>query len=281
MDIIALTIYVFLIILFISFVFFVFTKLDIKRDDYRKIIGGFSILIVATISKNPYVIFVSLFIGGLIVASEEFMTNLAAILRTRGDKMSDTLGKIQYTKSTKAEREQKTKKIEKYIKKDLQKEIGNIEQSLEYEDSTTPKREFGINEQVNEKIKKIKNLEKKLKPILTNKFGENIKWQMKIKGLNNKQMIVDGLLIKNDDISEIIEIKYVTKNTINNSLIYIIQRFREKIIKLGMYNPKILFIIVSEDLNPENAKLIEDKFSSLGRFIYFNVDNDNLEEIQL
>ena len=59
---------------------------------------------VALVSKNSWVIGLSIFIGGLIVASEDFMKFLAAVMRTNSDKVAETINAL-VTKASKEEKE--------------------------------------------------------------------------------------------------------------------------------------------------------------------------------
>jgi len=52
------------------------------RKEPTKIIGGLGVLLVALIANDPWVYAVSLFIGGLLIASERFMVSLAAIFNS-------------------------------------------------------------------------------------------------------------------------------------------------------------------------------------------------------
>jgi hypothetical protein len=64
---------------------------DLSDKRLQKAFGGIVVLVTALMSGNAWVIGVSIFIGGLIVASEDFMKFLAAIMRTRGDKVAETI----------------------------------------------------------------------------------------------------------------------------------------------------------------------------------------------
>lgn len=55
---------------------------DEIQKEPTKIIGGLSILMVALIANETFIYFVALLIGGLLIASERFMINLAAIFNS-------------------------------------------------------------------------------------------------------------------------------------------------------------------------------------------------------
>ncbi|MDO8507625.1 MAG: hypothetical protein Q7S53_03580 [bacterium] len=87
----AITVGIFLII-----IIFTLKKIVSSEDrnfeiTLQKIIGGLSVFIIAVISQNTYVFLLSLFIGGLIIASEDFMKVFAAILRSDPEKIHEII----------------------------------------------------------------------------------------------------------------------------------------------------------------------------------------------
>lgn len=56
-----------------------------------KIIGGVTILLFALATGNGYIQFASLFIGGLLIASERFLVHLAGIFKSKSDKVADVV----------------------------------------------------------------------------------------------------------------------------------------------------------------------------------------------
>lgn len=56
-----------------------------------KIIGGVTILLFALATGNAYIQFTSLFIGGLLIASERFLVHLAGIFKSKSDKVADVV----------------------------------------------------------------------------------------------------------------------------------------------------------------------------------------------
>lgn len=82
-------IYLFWSIIFLSFLKLIFSE---KPDEYfKKIIWWLSILVFALITKNYYVIWLSLFIWWLLIATENFLIHLAWIF---SNKKWDDLSKI-------------------------------------------------------------------------------------------------------------------------------------------------------------------------------------------
>lgn len=91
-EVLSVTIYILCAILVVCTLFSICFK---ERQVYfQKLVGGVVVFIVALLSHNSWVVWSSLFIGGLIIASEEFMKSLAAILRSSGDRIPDVLSEL-------------------------------------------------------------------------------------------------------------------------------------------------------------------------------------------
>lgn len=61
---------------------------ELEREP-TKIIGGLGVFIIALLANNPYIYAISLFIGGLLIASEKFMIHLAAIFNSSRERVAD------------------------------------------------------------------------------------------------------------------------------------------------------------------------------------------------
>ena len=62
---------------------------DERNDVYKKILGGFSVFLIALIANNDWIYLISLFIGGLLIASEKFLFFLASVFRAEGTQIAD------------------------------------------------------------------------------------------------------------------------------------------------------------------------------------------------
>lgn len=87
---------IFLIILLISFLcLLILFAIQNKRTEHQlnliRIIGGISILLFSLASGNAYIQFASIFIGGLLIASENFLVHLAAIFKSASEKVPDVM----------------------------------------------------------------------------------------------------------------------------------------------------------------------------------------------
>lgn len=148
-------------IIILSFIYgtllgWLFKKQDPKNDFHKeptKVIGGLSVLLVALIANTPVIYGIALFIGGLLIASEKFMINLAAIFnsdRKNVHKISD-----HWTEATPSQIEEKQEREaeENAIVEEAQDKSGNKK--------NTPSQNPGeiIRSVTNHGLDKIKNIE--------------------------------------------------------------------------------------------------------------------------
>lgn len=205
---------VFLLIIFcVFFKYFIF-KNEINNSKAHKIIGGLAVFIVAIISKNSWILFTSLFIGGLIIASEDFMKFLAAILRTKGDKVSETINALNGKPATQKEVEEKQE--EDFIE---------IKQNEKIEDS--PK-EHDIKIERHNWLKKAKKVEYLVFNYYNKRFGDRVEKAVRLE--NKKDVFVADGVLKHDSgkIMIIFEVKFLRRY--NHFLIAnIIRRTLERI----------------------------------------------------
>mgnify|MGYP001609422384 CR=1 FL=1 len=120
----SIAIYTFLLIIVICFLRFFVFKQETESRGVQKIIGGLAVFVVALLSQNFWIQALSLFIGGLIIASEDFMQKLAIIVRSE----SRDIGKnLEITKPSKEEikekREAEVKEIQKSFERKTKKTI--------------------------------------------------------------------------------------------------------------------------------------------------------------
>lgn len=281
-------IYVFLFFATLTLGKFLFRG-DTEDKKLQKIFGGIIILITALLSKNGWVIGVSLFISGLIVASEDFMRFLAAVMRTSGDKVADTVKALQ-PQAFKASPKEVEDKLQKESKELEIKVFDNIKigESVQTTLLETPPLEIGpapadgeINtssEKAKERAEKIKKVEELVQPYLREKFADSYEAHMKIAS-NTGFIVVDGLVRKNNKIKLIIEIRYLTAKSFPN-LKYLIIRFREKLLSKVGIKRHIFMIVVSEELTQEHALNIYEDNKGLASFLFFKLIDDHLEQIK-
>jgi len=240
-----LVLYVFLLILLLSFIVMLVCG-DNDDKTYQKIIGGLSVFIVALISKNFGIIFASLFIGGLMIASEKFLKALAAILKTDSATMPKTLAALGQVELSHASEEE--------IKEEKNKEV--VE--------TLP-----ISGSGRLSILEIEQIEKKVLKILSDKyiacFTPNLK-------LENKygQLVVDGVIhhssdsgkLNLDNVLTLVEIKYIHQPTNNFFFESTVRRVLERVRYL-LVSKQVMVVFCAKNLTLEMANNIYPRLESI------------------
>jgi hypothetical protein len=262
--------YFFCLIIFLSFVMLII-KGDDKNRTLQKIIGGLGVFIVAIIAKNNYVYLLSLFIGGLIIASEDFMKFLAAVLKTRGDKVAET---VQSFKTSEASAEDIEEKIEEESAEVAPIEESGIQNRTASE--TKEKTKYTIAQRA-EKVKKIEEL-------VNNKFrqiyGRDYLTQVKITN-EYGSIVVDGIVKLNNVFSKIVEIKYISAKSFP-VLRHIIGRFVKRLKRFGISTPTV--VVVSEEMTVQSAADIYKEVKIVGKhdvdICFYKLDDNNLTSIE-
>lgn len=298
MDHLSITIYSMLL-----FTFFILLKMlicgDTNDKNLQKIFGGLVVLVCALASNNYWAFVTSIFIGGLIIASEDFMKFLAAVLRTSGDKVADTIVALQLKKVSAEEIE--TKKIEEI------KEINEIEKKSNQESLTTQEEEVVAKENVTIPEENYNDILPKIEDAAIEKIqmslGQGIE---RNQSLHELDIIFDGILIDNDKkILKFFEVKAFPKLPLNKGgklMTFVmadsIKRYLQGVIptidryleyKSAKHNWKhILTIIVVLNTNSEFKK-IKQRINDIGNnfnivsknmkvnFVFYNIKNMDLD----
>ncbi|MFH1827069.1 MAG: hypothetical protein ABH812_01385 [bacterium] len=242
---------------------------DTKDDKYQKIFGGIVVFVIALISENPWAISLSIFVGGLIIASEDFMKFLAAVMRTRGDKVADTVDALLARAS------------DEEVDEKREQEVADIEIEVESAGREEKRTINTTNERVLERAHKIKWVEQRLMPILQNELGDNFEPHMRISSntSNEKPLIVDGVIRrKNRKIGLVVEIKYITGRSFEN-LKYLIYRYKQRLRKLGIKG-RILMVVASEEMTREAAQAMYNENKNAANLMFFKVSEKGLEEVE-
>lgn len=278
----AVVVYIFLFYIGITLFKFLYNKNDGEKI-LQKIIGGLGVFIVAILSNNAVVFFTSLFIGGLIIASEDFMMFLAAIMKTQSDKIAETVGALKAEKASNFEIEEKIKKEEKKSDEfdikisNIPSEQGLNNNALEITKTEEPKRqESKYNEIFNARLRKVQLIESLVQPKLIELFGPG--YEPHIRLTNGKlSIIVDGVIYKNKKIKQVVEIKYISSASYAN-LKYLIARLREKLIRLCA--PKrIIFVVVSDEMEISDVMKMTDENVGFASLLFFKFTGDAVEQI--
>jgi len=262
------------IIYFFSFIIFLsFIKLLRKGDDQnrtlQKIIGGLGVFIVAFIANEFYVYLLSIFIGGLIIASEDFMKFLAAVLRTRGDKIAETVNAFRTSFATARDIEEKT---QAEIVEAPNDEINFTNE----QQRTASESEMEDKAKIVQRAEKIRKIEEKINNKFTQTYGNNYLTEVKLYNEYNS-LVVDGIVKSGQKFLKIIEIKYIGSKSFP-ILHHIVGRFIKKIKRLNVNLP-VVFVFVSEEMTVATASGIYNNIKIVNNYevelsFYKIVDNE-------
>lgn len=250
-------VYLFGSILFIAFLKFLFSS---NPDEYtKKIIWWISILTFALVTHNNYIIWISLFIGWLLIATENFLMHLASIFSS---KKWDDLSKVldSFNKNWKKEfeaekitKEEKQKEEEKNVEEEKEV-INEIKESTTKHESSWPNR-ISYKDIYELESKIISHFLNSNKDILSKFLIEN---DIRIKN-EYGNFILDWVIKDGNKIISWIEVKIISSPTRH---IYMhIRRFIERIRYMKFDFPFILIVWAYEfDLNEINR--VKNQFSS-------------------
>lgn len=224
-----------------------FIKLLFHKDDneksLQKIIGGLAVFVVAIISKNGWVFSVSLFIGGLIIASEEFMQKLAIIFRSKSEHIGQNL------KTEPATQSEMNKKQEDESADNIKCEDEKVDRKKQFQ----------------EERNKIKITESRALEFLLSEYGTYFKPEIKIE-TKRGNLITDGILYDSpvsNVISKIVEIKYVKSEKADFIEVFYIRRILERI-RFLLIDLPVLIVLVSESITKEDAVRISQRIKRFG-----------------
>lgn len=107
---------------------------------------------------------------------------------------------------------------------------------------------------IKERLEKINIVEALIQEKLKRTYGFSYKPQIKIEDeFSKRKLILDGAIYENDEIIEVIEIKFITMKSIDR-LFFIASNFLKKIYNFGFRDPvKIRMIVVSESIDEGTA----------------------------
>lgn len=275
-DINYLSAIVFLFLLVISLISFIFGKKN--KNEFVKFIGGFTVVILAIVSQNPWVYSIAVVVSGLIIASERFMSLLVALLK--GDKQFLTsenfIGMLENMTG-----KEKEIKIEKEVQ-EIKANEKIDEQCLEIktEEFKKEKKQEKLDLKKDEIIN-IKNDEYKIKiPLIENKALEKYQKTIPFNVRRNVKMgnlMLDGFAVnQNKNTLYFIEVKSFPKiignkggirtdqiiHMLNTVIPNIIDNLSKEIYSFterDKYNYVVMMILVlntSKDLNSVKEKVL-------------------------
>lgn len=266
MTIVFTTILFFLTILSFSFLKLLFFSDDEVRT-FQKILGGLAVFVVALVANNAFVYIASVFIGGLIIASENFLLLLAAILRSKDIPAAiSALGSIKTSKASQKEIEDKIKTEEITIEEEIPPEIS----ATEIYKSSNPK--------VNERLKRVAMVEELVNIYLKKKFGDRYLEHRKLT-TSKGSIITDGVVINiNRKIKYIVEIKYITEKSFPR-IKYILNDLTKRMYDILGRRNRLLTVLISDAMDIENAKMILESNKQISSFLFFKFEGEKITSI--
>ncbi len=257
-----------------AFICLLFRK---SEDIMQKVVGGFSVFIIAILANYWVVYLLSIFVGGLIIASEQFMMFIAAILKSDGTKIPETVKAFSVQSATKEEMEKKVKKEVSELEDPL---VSDGSREATIFDTNEPRYKLGSSEKMNERTKKIREVTEKVHSLLANKYGSTYRKNVKVK-YGDKSAILDAIIqTRKGKVQKVVEIKLVTAKSFSN-LKWIVVRFIKKLAKIGLTAP-LLFVVVSPDMTLEDAKSLYEDNKGFAEFRFYKlIEPGELEEIDI
>jgi hypothetical protein len=217
---------------------FLLNIFHLERQSVQKMVGGLSVFVVALLNGHPAIIFTSLFIGGLIIASEEFMAKLAIIMRSESKDLSSNVASL----TTASQSEVRSKN------KEEAKELVAAQASPAATPATIEKL-----------IPKSAQAKTALLNYLQEKFA-NEKYQIlpeqKIDEPGSATgILVDAVIVKNEttqtEIAGLIEIQYVGTMYKFDRLLTIIERRIKQLRQFFPDKPIIFYFVIEKSLEAE------------------------------
>ncbi len=258
-DIAQPIVFAFLGMILVAFIIIIFCD-DYEDKTLQKIIGGLAVFIIALAANKTSIYFLSIFIGGLIIASENFMMFLAAVMKTDSTRIAETVTALNTTKASKEEMFDKIQREQEEIK---------IERAV-----VVPEPYKSTSESSIERLEKIKKIEGLVHSYLKKRFSDKYQIQMKLSN-SMGEAIVDGIILNTrNEVGKIVEIKFITEKSYN-ALRFILSNFVRKLKALNI-KKRLLVIIVSEELTLEQSEKMKQETETLATTLFFQFKNDSI-----
>lgn len=227
------------------------------KDDHRehvRLLGSFSLMLLAIVANEPWLYFVAMIISGLIVASERFMALFVSILRS-GESVWEHDNFIRMINSMSLE------EVEEKVKEDIIE--GNIAKS-EDQDGLFDTEKLIVPDR--ERIEKYRSLQLRALNKYERSVGFKIQKDVKVKGLlldglginkdKRRVYLLEVKIIEDNDISTTDkEIVFKINNIIRTSVPNALDKLREVDYEDYQYYVLMFIIVVDSDRNLD--KVIE------------------------
>ncbi len=240
-----------------------FGRLLIFGDDeskkWQKIFGALVILIIALISENGWAVSIAVVIGGLIVASEDFMRFVAAIFKSNPDKIAETINAFKAT--------------DREVRDKLQEDV---KEELEITPAPDEEPRQTSSDRARERMARVKEVEDLVQLYLK----QNIRGYEPHQKITSRSgsIIVDGVIRrKNGKIGAIVEIRYITPKSFP-ILKYLISGFCGKLARVGI-SKRALVPVVSENMTVKDAQKMRDENKTWANLMFFRLSEGQLEVV--
>lgn len=232
---------------------------DDQNNTSQKLIGGLSVFIVAVIAESALVFSLSIFVGGLIIASEDFMKFLAAIIKSASEKIPETIQAFDIEPANKEEVAEKIKEESQEL----------VSKTIPSDKSAQDPR--GGRMDIKNRISKVRSVEKTVVGYLESIYGNDYSSNMKLQGKYGN-IILDGVLrCPHGKIARIIEVKYflATRHEEPRAM-HATRRFLERLRANGINAPATLVMVFEKDVE-------EDKMRNLKSFLEKRFHQEDIE----
>ncbi len=262
----SITLFCFLGAFFLTFLKYILFGHEVSNKGVQKIIGGLCVFVVAIISNNPFVFWTALFIGGLIIASEEFMKALAAIIKSRNDKVADTVAALDYREATERE----------VTKKQKEEAVDLVRPLVVARDASGEVEKARKRTDVEERFKRIRRIEEIALDYFSERYGSSFVKHVKLDSDTDEEVIVDGIFIDSSEkVKALVELHYLANPAfLKNHLVRSLGRLR-----LFFPDLKVVFgVILDKDCGEIKPRHLEflSKFEKVSLYI-FRMDGDKIQ----
>ncbi|CAN5199031.1 hypothetical protein BH11PAT1_BH11PAT1_4220 [soil metagenome] len=263
----GLVLYSLIFVILILIIKYLIFRQDIESKGVAKFIGGLTVFVIALLSQNPFVIFASLFIGGLIIASEEFMEKLAIILRSESKDIGINLKPVTPTQQEVKEKKQleihETKEIQQgLIKSQVIKPLLNSKQTTAY------------------LLKNTLHGEKAAAAYLKNKYRERFSEDIKFETPIGKTILVDGVISneQNNAPEWIVEIRVLKEFGAATALI---ARTVDKVRSVIQDLPLLICFVFTDTIRDQEVKILKEFIKNFNetQIAIFVIKNETIKPI--
>ncbi len=170
---------------------------------------------------------------------------------------------INFNPPTPATDQEYKKKVENEAREDIKESEKKENRKFVAVEQVGTEKRTSHNQKAQERLDKVLSIEKLVLDNLISIHGLDFRPQMKLSDESSeRKIVVDGLIIKNDRIAEVVEIKFTSSRSFE-AFYFIAARYRNRLHKLFGWKIPIRFIVVSETMDQPQAALIKSQLDKL------------------